>query len=248
MGRIFIEDWKEIATILLCSRSLEKAKKVAQEFTGNIVPRENSDIGDADIVIVSVPTDKMLKTCQDALVNMKKGSLLMDLCSVKTGLVDKLQVPPEVEFISCHPLFGPNGTLKDANVILVPIKYDKWLDQLKKLLIDSEAIITVTDYKEHDKIMSRIQVMYHFASLCLVKALADANIDDKYHTRSYKIAEDLFKNFKKNLDVLFEIQEQNPFNKEAREFFHKTVGDLKDLQPKEFEKKVRESFSIISDN
>jgi len=248
MGRIFIEDWKEIATILICSRNLDKAKKVAREFKGNLIPRLNNDIGDADIVIVSVPTEKMLETCQDALINMKKGSLLMDLSSVKTGLVDKLKVPPEIDFISCHPLFGPNGTLKDANVILVPIKSDLWLDRLKKMFSDSGAIVNITSYKAHDEIMSKIQVMFHFASLSLVKAIADSKIEEKFYTRSFKIAEVLFKNFKKNLDVLFEIQKHNPFNKEAKEFYVKIVNELKDMPADEFEKKIIESFSIIKDD
>ena len=248
MGRIFIEDWKEIATILVCSRNLEKAKKVAQEFKGQIVPRLNHDIGDADIVIVSVPTNNMLKTCQESLINMKKGSLLMDLSSVKTGLIDRLEVPPEVEFISCHPLFGPNGTLKDANVILVPVKYDFWLDRLKKLFNDSGSIVTMTGYKDHDEIMSKIQVMFHFSNLCLVKAISDSNIEEKFLTRSYKLAEILFKNLKSNLEVIFEIQDQNPFNKEAKEFYHKIVSELKDMPKEEFERKIIESFSIIKDS
>ncbi|NHI92680.1 MAG: prephenate dehydrogenase/arogenate dehydrogenase family protein [Candidatus Lokiarchaeota archaeon] len=248
MGQIFIKEWRKIATILLCSRNLEKARKIAKEFNGDVIPRLNYDINDADIVVVSVPIDKMLATCQECVINMKKGSLLMDLSSVKTGLVDKLNIPPDLEFISCHPLFGPNGTLKDSNVVLIPIKNQIWLERIKKIFEDSGSIISIAGYKDHDEIMSKIQVMFHFANLCLMKAIAESKIEEKFYTRSFKMSRSVLLNFKKNLDVIFEIQKYNPFNKEAKEFYHKVVGELKDLTPEEFEKEIKANFALINDS
>ncbi|MHA1786162.1 MAG: prephenate dehydrogenase/arogenate dehydrogenase family protein [Candidatus Helarchaeota archaeon] len=248
MGQIFAQEWRKNAQILLCSRELDKAKRISLQIGKDIEPRTNDDIHDADIVIVSVPTNLMLKTCQDSINIMKKGSLLMDLSSVKTGLVNKLQVPSEIDYISCHPLFGPSGTLKDANIILIPIQTNNWLNKLKKMFNDSGSVVTVTDFETHDKIMSKIQVMFHFSTLCFVEALFRSKIDKKYHTRSYKLAEILLKNLKKNLDVILEIQNYNPYAREARDFFEKIVSELKDLPADEFEKRIRDSFSIINDD
>ena len=81
--------------------------------------------------------------------------------------------------------------------------------------------------------------------VCLVDAIAKSNISKKFYTRSFKIAQKLFKNFKKNLDVIFEIQEQNPFKKEAREFFHEIITQLKDLPAEEFEKRMSACRHLI---
>ena len=245
MGQLFATELKQFGKILICSRSLAKAKKICQELDSEFEPRLNEQIQDADIVIISVPTHMMLKTCQETFTKMKKGSLLMDLSSVKTGLVDKLDVPSDVEYISCHPLFGPEGKLEGANVILTPIKQEKWLDKIKKMFSKVKSIISIMDFDEHDKVMSKIQVMFHFANLCLVDAVAESAIESKFYTRSFKMAQGLLGNFKNNLDVLFEIQEHNPYKEEAREFYLKVVKNLKDLSPEEFEKKIKASFSKI---
>ena len=245
MGQIFATELKQFGKILICSRSLDKAKTIIQELDSEFEPRLNDQIQDADIVIVSVPTHMMLKTCQESFAKMKKGSLLMDLSSVKTGLVDKLDVPSVVEYISCHPLFGPEGKLDGANVILTPIKQDVWLKKIQEMFTKAKSVISIIDFDEHDKIMSKIQVMFHFANLCLVDAIAESKIESKFYTRSFKMSQGLLKNFKNNLDVLFEIQEHNPYKEEAREFYLEIVKKLKDLSPQEFEKKIKSSFSKI---
>jgi len=245
MGQIFATELKQFGKIFICSRSLDKAKKIIQELDKEFEPRLNDQIVDADIVIVSVPTDMMLKTCEESLAIMKKGSLLMDLSSVKTGLVDKLKVPTDVEYISCHPLFGPEGKLNGANVIITPIKQENWLAKIKEMFTKVKSVISIIDFDEHDKIMSKIQVMFHFANLCLVDAIAESNLDSKFFSRSFKMAQGLLKNFKSNQDVLFEIQEHNPYKEDARKFYLEIVKNLKDLSPEEFEKKIKTSFSKI---
>ena len=248
MGKIFASELRKFGKIILCSRSLDKAKKVCKELGDHFEPRLNHQVQDADILIVAVPTNMMLKTCQDSLALMKQGSLLMDLSSVKTGLVDKLEIPPSIEYISCHPLFGPEGTLNEANIVLVPIIQKTWMEKIEKIFKEVNSVVSITSFRDHDEIMSKIQVMFHFANLCLVEAIDKSKISKKFYTRSFKLAQQLLKNFKKNLDVIFEIQEQNPFTKEAREFFHQQVTQLKDLPADEFVKRIRTSFSSIIDN
>jgi prephenate dehydrogenase len=68
------------------------------------------DAGNFDIVVLSVPIDVIEGTAARVAPLMRPGSLLMDLSSLKKEPMAAMlrHVPPGVEVIGAHPLFGPD--------------------------------------------------------------------------------------------------------------------------------------------
>lgn len=247
MGNVFAKAFLELedVTVKIISRDEKKAERIAKELGPDVAFGVIKDCANADIVIVSVPIKTVLTTCRNVVAVMKEGSLLMDLSSVKFGLVDTLKVPSHIEYLSCHPLFGPLGDIKEENIVLVPVQGDEWLPKVKDLFHKIGSQVSITSAEEHDDIMSKIQVMYHFSNLCLITALAKARISKEHYTRSFKKIQEFLRAFKLNFDVIFEIQEHNPKAKEARSLYAMIVKDLASREVSDLEKIVRESYSKI---
>jgi len=87
-----------------------------------------------DVVVLTVPTDAMLASSRDAARLMKPGSLLVDVSSVKCGVVEDIcmALPDHVSFISIHPLFSSPG-VKVKNTVVVPVRPGPWLPALNGL-------------------------------------------------------------------------------------------------------------------
>lgn len=215
MGQILARDLKPFGDIIIISRSLEKATQISEELGvhGGVL----NDCKTADIIIISVPFDNILETCQNVFKIAKSGSLIIDISAIKSVLEQiSPEIPPHLSYISMHPLFGPEGAFSGNNVLLVPVKGDNWLPLLQKLLRDLKATTTIVTAEEHDLIMSKIQVAHHFMYLILVGYLSQDQIPPNFYTRSFRKTLQNFQAIEKNLNVILEIQKHNPHAEEIR--------------------------------
>ena len=185
MGQILAKDLKSHADVVIVSRSLEKATQISEEL--GVRSGVLSNCKTADIIIVSVPIDNVLETCNELFEIAKPGSLIIDIAAVKNFLEEfSPQIPAKLSYISMHPLFGPEGSFSGNNVLLIPIKANKWLPSLQKLLHDLKATSTIVTIQEHDLLMSKIQVAHHFMYLTLAAYLSQDQITPNFYTRSFK--------------------------------------------------------------
>ncbi len=61
----------------------------------------------ADVVWLCMPPQAILDFLQDHRADFKAGSLVTDVCGVKTAIVEGAKcLPPTVDFIGCHPMAG----------------------------------------------------------------------------------------------------------------------------------------------
>lgn len=82
-------------------------------------------VSNADVVIVSVPIATTVETIQEIAPSLKKGTLLVDVTSVKEkpSRVMAECTPEGVEFLPTHPMFGPRIRSLDGQVVvLTPLK------------------------------------------------------------------------------------------------------------------------------
>ncbi|NVM01082.1 MAG: prephenate dehydrogenase/arogenate dehydrogenase family protein [Candidatus Helarchaeota archaeon] len=245
MGRIFVRSLKDITNVMICSRDLKKAKSVAKQIGENIESGLLEDCYNSDIVVVSVPLENIIEICSRVIKIMKKGSLLIDLSSVKSGFINKLEIPDSIEYLSAHFLFGPQGDFSGENIILIPVKGKQWIPKIKYLFEKLGSNVFIISNSEHDIKMSKIQSLFHFTILCMVIAMAKSNIEPNFYTRSFKMMIPNIKNLLINLDVIFEIQKNNPFSQKQRKFFAELVNEISNLDHKEFEKLVRKSLENL---
>ena len=185
----------------------------------------------SDVVIVSVPISSTVKVIKQIGRHIKKGSLLMDLTSLKKEPVKAMLKHSKCEVIGTHPMFGPGiKSFKNQTIVLCPARTKKWLPWLIKLLKNNKAIIKISTPEKHDKIMSAIQGMMHFSSIAFCRTLKEANINIK---EALSFTSPVFK---LSLDMTGRILNQDP----------KLYSDIELLNP-EVKKLIKLYISSVSE-
>ena len=205
----------------------------------------------ADIVIISVPIDVTSDTIKEVGAVMKEGSLLMDVTSVKKEPTEIMEqyVARDVEVLPCHPMFGPRIRSLDGQVIvLTPLNKGKWYNIVFNFLESENARVIVTSPDMHDRMMSIVQGLTHFAYISIARTIKEFDIDIK---ESRKFASPTYNLM---LDTIARITAQNPYLeysiltkncyiKKTYESFLKTASELKDLISNENQKEFVNSMS-----
>jgi prephenate dehydrogenase len=235
MGRVLVRLFQPSrARIVVCSRNPRKAKRSCQYL--GVKTRSQDDVQDADVVVVTVPIEKTVTTCKRLLKKMKPRSLLIDVTSVKKGIVNNItvNVPETIEYLSLHPLFGPETqNLKGENVLAINPKTGPLSKTILNFLSRSGLKTAHVTIDEHDRKTAITQALHHFAyaslATCMMKLMRKPDFQ-KYSTRSLKNTIELIQFFSNNLDTIMEIQKKNPYAADARRAFAQTVSELSRME------------------
>ena len=188
MGKLFArlfldEGHKVIAT----GRTERKGRKAERELGVKYIKDNCKAARHGDVVIVTVPIDYTIETIKEVAPYVKKGSLLTDFTSVKEEPCRAMADFSDdgVEVIGMHPMFGPKVPgLEGQVVVLAPMrpgsgsKY-KWMPWLLEFLNKHKAKIIEATPEEHDKVISVVQGLTHFAYISVGKTLKDLDFDIK---------------------------------------------------------------------
>ena len=209
-GRWIAEHLNDDFNITITSPDEVSGHEVAQELNVEYTSDNVEAVKNADIVIFSVPIEHMAETIREVAPHAKEGSLLMDVCSVKTEAAEALvkYAPENVEILPCHPMFGPRvPTIKRQIIVLTPIekRADSWLGRVKKYLEEAECEIVMTTPEEHDKYMSIVQGLTHFSFITLASTIKKLNINVK---RSRSFSSPVYSLM---LDMVSRVVYQNPY-------------------------------------
>jgi prephenate dehydrogenase len=139
------------------------------------------DFADAyDIIVLSVPIDAVAEVASKIAPRMKRGSLLMDLSSLKKKPVEAMLkfAPPGAEVIGVHPLFGPESGGRGRTIVMVPASgSERWAPVIKDLFSDEGFNVVVSTAEEHDMNMAVVQGLTHFMYISMALALERASVD-----------------------------------------------------------------------
>ena len=225
-GRWIAEHLNNDFNITITSRNENSGREVASELGVNYNNDNIEAIKDADIIIFSVPIEHMVETIKDVAPYAPEGSLLMDVCSVKTEAAEALMeyAPENVEILPCHPMFGPRvPTIKRQIIVLTPVenRSENWLDRVKNYLISSDCEIVITTPQEHDKYMSIVQGLTHFSFITLASTIKKLNINVKrsrsFSSPIYSLMLDIVSRIVyQNPSLYYSIQKNNKETKHAR--------------------------------
>lgn len=135
-------------------------------------------LGDADLVLVSVPIEKTVEVIKRAAQYLKPGTAIADITSVKTEPVQAMMEYHLGAVMGLHPMFGPKVESFAQQIIVVCRGRDdgrfQWLLDFFKA---KGSNLVESTPQEHDKMMVIIQAMRHFARFSLGVFLAEENID-----------------------------------------------------------------------
>ncbi len=219
--------------VVVTGRNLEKAKALAKRY--KVEWGEPEEVAKkVEWLILAVPPEAVPELVRKLAPLMRSGALISDISSVKKDLIEKvLEVLPEyIEYISLHPLFGPEVEPLGESIVVIPVKsYDYWPRLVENILASMGFEIITATPEEHDKAMAVTQVLHHFALTALDEAAQklseELGVDyAKFMTRSFKNTLKTVRRIRELSDVINEIQTKNPYAGKAREEFITTAKRL----------------------
>lgn len=222
-GQLLAKILKPHAEVLVYNRSdkSKEAKELGVKFTSL------EEVCQADWVFVAVAisvTEAMIKKIAPLL---KKGALVMDVCSVKVLPAKWLKenISDNNDIMATHPMFGPdsaqNGT-KDLQWILCPLKIsndnlNKFKDNLNKF----EVKIIETSPADHDQQAAVSLALVHFIGRGLQEfGVAKQQITSLGYERLLKVNETVTND---SWQLFLDMQKYNPYTKEIRQKFIKSL-------------------------
>jgi chorismate mutase/prephenate dehydrogenase len=131
-----------------------------------------------DLALISVPIDKTLSVIENIVPYLPERAVLADLTSIKKAPMQVMMESHKGPVMGTHPLFGPATSTMDKQIIVITPGRDReacrwFIDQLSEW----GAIIVESDEEEHDRIMTVVQALRHFATFSFGKFLFEQKID-----------------------------------------------------------------------
>jgi prephenate dehydrogenase len=140
-------------------KHLENKAKICKNIEGCIL--------DADIVLVCVPIQKTPPLIALCASKMKRGSILIDISSIKHKSFKILKKIPKYIFPLCiHPMFGPGAKqIEKQKILLIPVRNKiKELTTLKKIFFGA-TICIINNVAIHDELIAIVLGLTHLMNL-----------------------------------------------------------------------------------
>lgn len=189
------------------------------------------EVAASDTVIISVPVSQLESVVEQITPYLKPGALVIDLCSVKVRPTEVLlrHLPESVEYISLHPLFGPQSGkagIHGLNIAMCPVRSTR-TECVREFLGTTLGLkVHDTTPELHDQEMAYVQGLTHM----IAKIFTFMDVP-KIHqkTRTYMLLDEMVEMIRYDSDDLFNaIQRDNPFVSGTKEKFFTAVKALEE--------------------
>ncbi|MHC1604729.1 MAG: prephenate dehydrogenase/arogenate dehydrogenase family protein [Candidatus Methanofastidiosia archaeon] len=225
-GQLVAKNLKDHFTIFASNRTdkRKEAKRVGVAYTGI------KECAGKDIVVLCVPISSFEDVLEQIAPFLKRGALVVDVCSVKERPVRAMKklVPEKCECIGTHPLFGPDtakNSIKGKSIVLCPVRTKK-TENIIKFLENLGLEVTMVTPKEHDKQMAKSLALIHLFG----KALLEVGIEDiELTTPTHDKLMDLVKIVRNDTEQLFEdMHIYNRFTPGIRKSLIEKLAEIND--------------------
>ena len=228
---------KENFDITITGRDKSYGVKVAKELGVKYSNNNKKTASLNEIVIIAVPIVGVVDVIEEIATYLEEGSLLLDVTSVKEGPSEAMAklLPEYVEFIPTHPVFGPRtNNLNGQVIVLTPFKKGKWYPKVFNFLKNHKVRIIESSPKEHDDMMSIVQVLTHFSYISTAVAIERLGVNigqtRKFASPIYNLMVDMISRIVSQNPVLtYSIQIENENGEKVREAFAESVNELKKI-------------------
>ncbi len=123
----------------------------------------------AEIIVLAVPVRKLDRVLKQISPQIRKGTLVADVCAVKEYPVQRMKslLPPGTEILGTHPLFGPDSypaRVHKNSIVIAPVSIGKRrLVCITKYLRSVGLEVTTMTPSAHDRLMSRTLLLTQLA-------------------------------------------------------------------------------------
>lgn len=223
--------------VLITGRNIDEGELVSKKIGTGYTNDNVKAVETSDVVIISVPIQATPNIIKELAPIMKPGSLLMDVTSVKEESSQLMEqyAAEGVEVVPTHPMFGPRIRSLDGQVVVLTPSVDgSWYTKVYKFLEHENARIIVTTPEIHDRMMSIVQGLTHFAYVSIASTIERLDIDikesRKFASPIYNLMLDTIARITaQNPYLVYSIQTSNKYIKDAHETFNETFNDLKNM-------------------
>lgn len=185
MGQWFAKFFKNKKfKVKIYGRNPVKTKKIAKSLGVDYSLNYVEDVKNVSMVLVSTPIEVTPKIILEVAKNLKKGSILFDVASIKHDVLPALKKAEKfsIHTLSLHPMFGPGAkSVKDKAILTIPVTRNiEVLKFVLKPFLDSGAkIVWVKDAKTHDKMVALTLALPHFLNIVFGKTLSTSGFNIK---------------------------------------------------------------------
>jgi prephenate dehydrogenase len=186
------------------------------------------------VVAISTPLQPALVIVESIGPLLRADQLLMDFCSQKETIVDRMAAVTEADVIGTHPMFAPNTpSIAGLNVIVCPARdRNGWLPWLETLFSANDAVVTRMDPAEHDKKMAMAQSLMHFLTLSLGRMLQHLGVTPqeafRFATPIFRINIDLIgRLFSQDITLYAELVRNNRYAPDVLQRFSAATDETR---------------------
>lgn len=135
-------------------------------------------VRDADLVLVSVPVQKTAELVATCAREMKKGSRLAEISSVKSKTLPALKgVRKDLSVLCLHPMFGPGADgSKNLKMLVVPVRDRQGELDVVRQLFPYMSINTIPDAKTHDRSIAAVLGLTYFVNIAFAGVMAKEDL------------------------------------------------------------------------
>ncbi len=227
--------------VFITGRNMVKAKKLAESLQCRSAPIGKS-VSESEYIILALAPDAFESGFVEEALNGASGKLVMDIASAKYqifGKMQKLSKSLGFRYVSTHPLFGGGAIPVGRKIAIIsdPSKSKADVEEVAGFYSEIGIGPVIASLEVHEKAMAVVQVIPHFMTLSLEKAISSAETrfgvsSADFSTPNLERARALIDGVKNNMDTILEIQYLNKFAERARRASINSVASLE----KSFEK------------
>lgn len=179
----------------------------------------------AEIIIISVPMNDAVEVASQLAPYVRADAMLCDFNSLKQEICQVFHDRCNGEALGTHPMFGPTvRTLRRQKVITCHVRKGPLCDWFTTELGRLGLELTETTPEIHDRMMAVVQVLTHFRTLVMGRALSQTGVpvEDSLQFTSpiYRLELAVVgRLFAQDPELYAEIEMSNPYGPEFRDRF-----------------------------
>jgi len=183
-----------------------------------------------DTVFLAVPISRLASLMKEISPLSQAGQLLIDVASVKTRIRDWMlsELPPEVQILNTHPMFGPDSYKRDRDLRMVycPTRIEPEKEEIWRGVFQSWGCRLIDlEVEEHDRLAARSQGITHFVGRVMKGMDIQPTAVD---THGFRQVHHVVEQTCQDTEELFhDLQFYNPYTPEMLTDFSRSVHAVK---------------------
>ncbi|MGC1305525.1 MAG: prephenate dehydrogenase [Caulobacteraceae bacterium] len=182
------------------------------------------------IVILAMPVDRLATAIEEIRPHLQPGALVLDVGSVKVrpARIMRERLPPHVDIVGTHPLFGPQsarGGLTGLKIAICPIRGER-AGRVAAFLRKALGLrVFITTPEAHDREAAIVQGLTHLIAKVLVQM---EPLPTRMTTASFDKLMGAVEMVRYDPPSVFlAIEQANPYAVEVRERFFELADQMR---------------------